>query len=150
MNRKAADMCALASCSTPETNTLPALRITRFRTLKEVLSMKTLILATLSLCFALSTVAFTQDAPKQAPQKDQAAGAQLTSITGTVKADGDKLTFVTDTDQKAWNVENPESLKGHQGHHVQVRAHVYTDKDSIHIAEVKMLTASENKKDDMK
>jgi len=36
--------------------------------------MKTLILATLSLCFALSTVAFTQDAPKQAPQKDQAAG----------------------------------------------------------------------------
>jgi len=48
-----------------------------------------------------------------------------------------ELTFVSDTDQKAWTVDNPETLKGHEGHHVQVKAHVNADKASIHIAEVK-------------
>ena len=54
------------------------------------------------------------------------------------------------TDQRAWNVDNPETLKGREGHHVQLKAHVYPDKDSIHITEVKMPTASETKKDDMR
>ncbi len=111
--------------------------------------MKTLLLAILSLCFALSVVALSQDAPNQAPRKTQAAaGARLTNIMGTVQEDGDKLRFVTD--QRAWNVDNPEILKGHEGHYVHATAHLYPDKDSIHITEVKMPTASETKKDDMK
>jgi hypothetical protein len=35
--------------------------------------MKTLLLAILSLCFALSVVALAQDPPNQAPRKTQAA-----------------------------------------------------------------------------
>jgi hypothetical protein len=66
---------------------------------------------------------------------------------GTVQ-DGDKLRFVTD--QRAWNVDNPETLKGHKGHYVRVRAHVYSDRDSIHITEVNLPTATEIRKDDMK
>jgi hypothetical protein len=58
------------------------------------------------------------------------------------------LRFVTD--QRAWNVDNPETLKGLEGHYVHAKAHVYPDKDLIHITEVKMPTASETKKDDMK
>ena len=110
--------------------------------------MKALLLPTLFLCFALSIVAFAQDAPKRAPRKTQAAGNRLITIMGTIKEDGEKLTFVTD--QRAWNVDNPETLKGHEGHHMQLKAHVYPDKDSIHITEVKMPTASETKKDDMR
>jgi len=110
--------------------------------------MKTLLSTILSLCFALSVLAFAQDAPKRAPRKTQAAGDRLITIMGTIKEDGEKLTFVTD--QRAWNVDNPETLKGHEGHHVQLKAHVYPDKDSIHITEVKMPTASETKKDDMR
>jgi hypothetical protein len=34
---------------------------------------------------------------------------------------------------------NPETLKGHEGHHVQLSAHVYADKNSIHVMSVKML-----------
>ena len=113
--------------------------------------MKTLLLATLAMCLALSVVAVAQDSPSQAPQKDQAGStAQLTTISGTIKAEGDKLTFVSDTDQKAWTVDNPETLKGREGHHVQVKAHVNADKESIHIAEVKMLPASKSNKNDMK
>ena len=76
------------------------------------------------------------------------AGARLTTIMGTVQEDGDKLRFVTD--QRAWNVDNPETLNGHEGHYVHAEAYVYPDKDSIHIVEVKMPTASETEKDDTK
>jgi hypothetical protein len=108
--------------------------------------MKTFLLAFLSLCFAVGMVAVAQNLPNQAPQKHQDAGIRLTSIMGTVRADGETLTFVTD--QRAWNVDNPETLKGHEGHYVRVQAHVYADKDSIHITEVKMPTASETRKND--
>jgi hypothetical protein len=47
-------------------------------------------------------------------------------------------------------VDNPETLKGHEGHYVHATAHLYPDKGSMHITEVKMPTASETKKDDMK
>jgi hypothetical protein len=58
-----------------------------------------------------------------------------------VKADGDKITFVTDKDSKSWDVMNPETLKDHVGHHVSVSAHIYADKSSIHVMSVKMLKA---------
>ena len=108
--------------------------------------MKALLWAVLSLCFTVGMVAVAQDLPNQAPHKRQDAGIRLTSIMGTVRADGETLTFVTD--QRAWNVDNPETLKGHEGHYVRVQAHVYAEKDSIHITEVKMPTASESRKND--
>jgi hypothetical protein len=108
--------------------------------------MKTFLPAFLALCVAVGMVAVAQDLPNQAPHKHQDAGIRLTSIMGTVRTDGETLTFVTD--QRAWNVDNPETLKGHEGHYVRVQAHVYAEKDSIHITEVKMPTASESRKND--
>ena len=67
---------------------------------------------------------------------------------GTIQEDGDKLRFVTD--QRAWNVYNAEILKGHEGHYVRATAYVYPDNNSIHITEVKLPTASETKKNDMR
>jgi hypothetical protein len=110
--------------------------------------MKTVLLAFLSLCFAVGIVAFAQDPPNSAPQKHQAAGMRRTSILGTVRENGEKLTFVTD--QRAWNVDNPETLKGHEGHYVRVNAYVHADKDWIHITEVKMPTAGESRKNDIR
>ncbi|MGD1082427.1 MAG: hypothetical protein ABR881_29260 [Candidatus Sulfotelmatobacter sp.] len=112
--------------------------------------MKTLLLATLSMCFCLSVVvALSQEAPTQAPRKTQAAaGDRLTTIMGTVQEGGDKLRFVTD--QRVWNVDNPEILEGHEGHYLHATAYVYPDTNSIHITEAKTPTASETKIDDMK
>jgi len=87
---------------------------------------------------SLGTMAVAQDASYGQTDKP-AAAAPLKSIKGTVKADGDKLTFVSDKDKKSWDVMNPEALKGHEGHHVEVSAHVYADKDAIHVMSVKML-----------
>jgi hypothetical protein len=36
-------------------------------------------------------------------------------IRGTVKANGDEITFVVDADEKSWDVVNPENLKEHVG-----------------------------------
>ena len=52
---------------------------------------------------------------------------------------GSKVVFVGDKDKKVWQVQNPETLKGHEGHHVQLSAHVDTAANSVHIMEVKML-----------
>ena len=76
------------------------------------------------------------------------AAAPLKTLKGTVQADGDKLTFVADKDQKSWDVANPETLKGHEGHHVQLSAHVYEDKGQIHVMSVKMLKADKMDKTD--
>jgi hypothetical protein len=111
--------------------------------------MRTFLWAVLSLCFCLSVVdALSQDATNQAPRETQAAaGTRLTTIMGTVQ-DGEKLRFVTE--QRAWKVDNPEILKGHEGHYVHAEAYIYPDKNLIHITEVKIPTASETKMDDMK
>ena len=101
--------------------------------------MKKLIILVLAISVtALGTVALAQDMAKGCGDK-AAAAAPLKNIKGTVKADGDKLTFVSDKDMKSWDVMNPEALKGHEGHHVQVSAHVYADKNAIHVMTVKML-----------
>jgi predicted lipoprotein with Yx(FWY)xxD motif len=108
---------------------------------KEIYSMKKVIVCLLALTIAMSLTAFAQqdyNAPQT--QADQAsAKAPLMTLKGTVKADGDKFTFVNDKDGKSWDVMNPEELKGHEGHHVQLSAHVYNDKNAVHIMSVKML-----------
>jgi hypothetical protein len=50
---------------------------------------------------------------------------------------GAKMVVVTDGDQKILNVDNPDALKGHEGHHVAVTGDV--NGDTIHVASVKML-----------
>jgi hypothetical protein len=63
----------------------------------------------------------------------------LMNIKGTVKADGDKITFVANEGERSWDVINPETLKDHVGHHVELSAHVYKDKGQIHLMKVTML-----------
>jgi hypothetical protein len=102
--------------------------------------MKKLLTFALGFSLLLSISAFAQDTMQNpAPTDKTAPAAPLKNIKGTVKADGDKLTFVADKDMKSWDVMNPEALKGHEGHHVVVSAHVYADKNTIHVMSVKML-----------
>jgi len=50
---------------------------------------------------------------------------------------GAKMVIVTDGDQKILKVENPDALKGHEGHHIAATGHVMGD--SIHVESAKML-----------
>jgi hypothetical protein len=113
--------------------------------------MKKLMICLLAFTFAVSLTAFAQqDNNMSQTQADQsAAKAPLMTLKGTVKAEGDKYVFVNDKDGKSWDVMNPEELKGHEGHHVQLSAHVYSDKDSIHVMSVKMLKSGSMSNDSM-
>lgn len=104
--------------------------------------MKKLLILTLAACMALSVAAVAQDTGNNGDSgmsMNKDANPPLMTLKGTVKQDGDKVTFVNDADQKSWDVVNPETLKDHVGHHVQLSAHVYADKNSIHVMSVKML-----------
>lgn len=50
---------------------------------------------------------------------------------------GASMVVVTDKDQKVLTVENPDALKGHEGHHIAVTGHVNGDK--LHVESAKML-----------
>jgi hypothetical protein len=100
--------------------------------------MKKLMILVVAISLVRGISALAQDTMKAADDK-MAPSAPLKSIKGTVKAEGEKITFVTDKDNKSWEVMNPETLKEHVGHHVQVSAHVDTSKSSIHVMTVKML-----------
>lgn len=99
---------------------------------------KLLVLLLAMTMLATCVTAFAQDTMAKDSNQMSQANPPLKNLKGTIKADGDKLTFVNDKDQKSWDVMNPEALKGHEGHHVLLSAHVYADKNSIHVMSVKM------------
>lgn len=105
--------------------------------------MKKFLALLLGLTLVLSICAMAQDASSDMGKTDKAAAAPLKDLRGTVKDDG--KSFV-DADGKTWGVMNPEAFKGHDGHEVSIKAHVYKDKDQIHVMSVKM--AKEKKKAD--
>jgi hypothetical protein len=122
--------------------------------------MKKVSVGLLAVTLAMGLTAFAQQdttSPSNNPSQDMSqtqsdqmgAKAPLMTLKGTVKADGDKYTFVNDKDGKSWDVMNPEELKGHEGHHVQLSAHVYADKNAIHIMSVKMVKGGSMNNDSM-
>jgi hypothetical protein len=115
--------------------------------------MKKVMICLLAVTFMMSLTGFAQysstSQDNNMAQSQTDAKAPLMTLKGTVKADGDKVSFVSDKDSKSWDVMNPEELKGHDGHHVQLSAHVYADKNSIHVMSVKMLKGDSMKNDSM-
>jgi hypothetical protein len=97
-------------------------------------------------CFVfmlLTSFAFTQDATKKGTKPDT---SKATSIMGKVSDDGKTL---MDKDGKSWTINNPQAIKGHEGHQVTVMAHVETGKNEIHVISLTM-DKENTKKDNMK
>jgi hypothetical protein len=129
--------------------------------------MKRFGIALLAFCFWLSLAALGQDTSQQQSSSDQSstqsagqAGTQQPSsdqqgtmshekgsmshgkkaglhrLKGKISDDG--KSFTSDKDGKSWTIENPDAVKGHEGHDVRVRAHVDTANNSIHVMSLKM------------
>lgn len=97
--------------------------------------MKTLI----AICFALALlnvgVASAQDTMNNDTMKADAPKKTM-DVKGKISDDG-KM-FVSDKDSKSWTIVNPEAVKGHEGHHVILTAHIYPDKNEVHVMSLKM------------
>lgn len=91
------------------------------------------IVFALSLLTAFSLMA--QDTMKQDTMKSDTS-AKAASIMGKISDDG--KTFVSDKDGKSWTISNPDAVKGHEGHHVTLKAHVSTDKGEVEVVSLKM------------
>lgn len=109
--------------------------------------MRKLLAICFAVCFvlALSALAF-DDMGKSATVKgwvsDDKCGAKgandkAEACTKKCLAAGAKMVIVTDKDQKILMVDNPDALKGHEGHHIAATGSVKGD--SIHVDSAKML-----------
>ena len=93
----------------------------------------------------------------KAEKKEAKAAAKdkSMSLTGWVKDEGGKTVFVNDKDKQAWNIENMDAVKGHEGHHVKVKAKLNEADHSVTVEKLTMMrkakqTAEEKQKEEKK
>ena len=77
------------------------------------------------------------------------------SLTGWIIDQEGKTVFVNDKDKQAWNIENTDAVKGHEGHRVKIKAKLNEPDHSINVEKLSMLrkskqTAEETKKEEKK
>jgi len=109
--------------------------------------MRKLLVLCLALCLvsALTVMAFDNMGKSTTvngwvtDDKCGAKGANAAAEACTKKCleKGAKMVIVTDADQKVLMVDNPDALKGHEGHHIAATGKVTGD--SIHVDSAKML-----------
>jgi pentapeptide MXKDX repeat protein len=96
----------------------------------------------MAICFALAIltcgIASAQDTMKNDTMKADSS-KKAAKVTGKISEDG--KSFVSDSDSKTWTIANPEAVKGHEGHHVTLTAHVNSEKGEVHVMSLKMAKA---------
>lgn len=115
--------------------------------------MKKLLVLSLASILALPVIAMAQDpaAPAGSQSSQQPGSAQTGAsqgndtmgqsaksgnVKGTVSQDG--KTLVGD-DGKSWTIANPDAVKGHEGHHVELKGSADASTNQIQVSSVKML-----------
>jgi hypothetical protein len=117
--------------------------------------MKKLLVLSLAFILALPVIALAQDpAAPSGSQASQQPGASQTgaqgndtmgksgNVKGTVSQDG--KTLVAD-DGKSWTIANPDAVKGHEGHHVELKGSADSATNQIQVSSVKMLKGDKDK-----
>ncbi|HEY3971803.1 MAG TPA: hypothetical protein VGM18_02300 [Candidatus Sulfotelmatobacter sp.] len=101
----------------------------------------------MTIVFALSVLTslslLAQDTMSQGTMKNDTS-AKATHLTGKISDDG--KTFTSDKDGKTLTITNPDAVKGHEGHHVTLKARVSADASSVDVVSLKM--AGDNMKKD--
>ncbi len=69
----------------------------------------------------------------------KAANAKAEDCTKKCLQSGQKMVFVTDKDHQVLTVDNPDTLKDHEGHHVAVKGEVNRSSGTIHVDSASML-----------
>jgi hypothetical protein len=122
--------------------------------------MKKLLVLSLASILAVPVIAMAQDpaAPAGSQSTQQPGSAQTGApssqtgaqgndtmgqpsakggnVKGTVSQDG--KTLVGD-DGKSWTIANPDAVKGHEGHHVELKGSADASTNQIQVSSVKML-----------
>jgi hypothetical protein len=95
------------------------------------------IVFALSLLTALNLVAQdTAQQPDAMKSPTTTTSAKSANIMGKISDDG--KSFVSDKDGKSWTISNPDAVKGHEGHHVVLKAKVDADASQVEVVSLKM------------
>jgi len=97
--------------------------------------MKKLLLILALGAWLVPVAAFAQDSMKPSPDQTKPM-AKTAHVVGKISEDG--KSFVSDKDGKSWTIDNPEAVKGHEGHHVVLHATVDASAGSVHVNSLKM------------
>jgi hypothetical protein len=84
----------------------------------------------------------SNDKKVQKAEKKEAKAAQKgkdMSLTGWLRDQGGKTVFENDKDKQAWDISNPDAVKGHEGHHVKVRAKLDEANHSLTVDKLTMM-----------
>jgi hypothetical protein len=82
------------------------------------------------------------DKKVQKAEKKEANAAEkgkTMSLTGWVRDQEGKTIFENDKDKQAWNISNPDAVKGHEGHHVKVKATLNEADHSMNVEKLTMM-----------
>jgi len=104
--------------------------------------VKKVMILGFALALLMSAAAVAQDTMKQ----DSSMKA-TTSVSGKISDDG--KSFVSDKDGKTWTISNPDAVKGHEGHHVTLKAQADADKGTVKVQSLKMAKDTGMKNDSM-
>lgn len=113
--------------------------------------MKKLWVLSISILLAMPVIALAQYSGSQSSgtkqgttQNDSSMGqgsmghaAKTGNVKGTISQDGKSI--VSDTDGKSWTIANPDAVKGHEGHHVELKGTADASTSEIQVSSVKML-----------
>lgn len=111
-----------------------------------------LVLLVLTLVLAVAAVAKEAKAGKASTMDGwvvdakcgvKGANAGAAACTKKCLDAGEKMAFVPDGTQDVLLVDNPDKLKGHEGHHIALTGTVDKDKKSVHVDSMKMMAAKE-------
>ena len=100
----------------------------------------------------------SSDKKVQKAEKKEANAAQKgkdMSLTGWVRDQSGKTVFENDKDKQSWDISNPDAVKGHEGHHVKVKAKLDEANHSLTVEKLTMLrkgkqSAEEQKQEEKK
>jgi hypothetical protein len=124
--------------------------------------MKKIYAAVFACLLGMSLLGFAQDTSSQTStstdkkvtkaEKKEAKAAEKGKdmrLTGWVKEEAGKTVFVNDKDKQSWDISNPDAVKGHEGHHVKVKAKLDEANHSLTVDKLTMMKKSKQS-DEMK
>jgi hypothetical protein len=113
--------------------------------MKRLLTLLFALVITASLNLAAQEPAANQGASDKKVDKAEKKEAKAAekgktmSLTGWVKDQDGKTVFVNDKDKQAWNISNMDAVKGHEGHHVKVKAKLNEADHSLNVEKLTMM-----------
>jgi len=126
--------------------------------MKRLLTLLFAFLVTASLSLAAQEAATkdqssSNDKKVQKAEKKEAKASEKgkdLSLTGWVRDQGGKTVFENDKDKQSWDISNPDAVKGHEGHHVKVKAKLDESNHSLTVDKLSMLRKSKQSGEEKK